>query len=153
MIGTSGSRAVAVRLRGEQGNTLALVPVAVIILLGLAALALDATTLYLGQRRIADLAAAAATDAAGLLDRERFYAVAEDPHLDVVAGQERATALAASLGEDRTFEDVSCQVATEGLTATATCAGTVRPILAVFWPGMDDRLRLVVTEHASALEG
>jgi hypothetical protein len=137
----------------QAGNTLALVPVAVIILLGLAALALDAAALYLGQRRLADLAAAAATDAAGALDVPGFYADPADPYLDVAAAQDRATALAASLGEDRTFEAVTCELMVDGLTATATCEGTVRPILAPFWPGLDEALRLTVTEHASALEG
>lgn len=137
----------------QAGNTLALVPVAVILLLGLAALALDAAALYLGQRRLADLAAAAATDAAGALDAEGFYADPANPYLDVAGAQERATSLAESLGEDRTFDAVSCLVTADQLTATATCEGTVRPILAPFWPGMDDALRLTVTEHASALEG
>jgi hypothetical protein len=141
-------------VRDEQaGSTLVLVPVAVILLLGLSALALDAAALYLGQRRIADLAAATATDAAGALDVARFYADPADLHLDAAAAQERANSLAASLGEDRTFEAVACELTVDGLTATATCEATVRPLLAPFWPGMDDALRLRVTEHAAALEG
>jgi len=139
-------------LQAEDGNTLALMPVAVVILLGLAALALDATTLYLGQRRLADLAAAVAIDTAGVLDRERFYTTAEQLHLDGAAGQQRADALAASIGEDRAIEEVRCEVAVEELVVSVSCQGTVRPILAVFWPGLDGRVRQVVTERATALE-
>ena len=140
------------RLRSEGGNTLVLMPVAVVVLLGLAALALDATTLYLGQRRLADLAAAVATDTAGVLDRERFYTAPGDPALDIAAGQDRADALVASLGQDRTFEEVHCDVHGDGLTVTVNCQGTVRPILAAFWPGLDGRVRQVVVEQATALE-
>lgn len=128
-------------------------PVAVVILLGLAALALDATTLYLGQRRLADLAAAVATDTAGTLDRERFYTTTEQLHLDVAAGQRRADDLAASLGEDRTFEEVHCEVEVDELVVFVSCQGTVRPILSAFWPGLDGQVRQMVTERAIALEG
>lgn len=146
-------RRVAGRLQGDAGNTLVLMPVAVLILLGLAALVLDATTLYLGQRRLADLAAAVATDTAGAVDRERFYgATDEQLHLDVAAGQQRADALAASLGEDRTFEEVRCAVEVDELVVFVSCQGTVRPILAAFWPGLDGRVRQEVTERATALE-
>lgn len=138
---------------GEQGNTLALLPVAVVVVLGLAALVLDATGLYLGQRRLADLAAAVATDTAGTIDRERLYGTAGEVVLDLDAGRERAAMLVASLGEDRTFEDVDCEVAGEGLTVTVRCVGTVRPILAPFWPGMEGTVRQVVTEQATAVEG
>ena len=127
-------------------------PVAVLILLGLAALALDATTLYLGQRRLADLAAAAATDTAGSLDRERFYTTTERLHLDVAAGQQRADALAASLGEDHTFDEVRCEVEVDELVVFVSCQGTVRPILWAFWPGLDGQVRQVVSERATALE-
>lgn len=140
------------RLQGEGGNTLALMPVAVLILLGLAALTLDATTLYLGQRRLADLAAAVATDTAGSLDRERFYSATDQLHLDAAAGQQRADTLATSLGEDRTFEQVRCEVDVDGLDVVVSCQGTIRPILAVFWPGLDGQVRQVVTERATALE-
>jgi hypothetical protein len=145
-------REAARRFRGEEASTLALVPVAVVIVLGLAALALDAALLYLGQRRLADLAAATATDAAGVIEPGSFYGTSGAPHLDLAAAQDRAAALAASLGKDRSFEGVACEVAIESLTASATCRASVRPILAPFWPGLDDRLRLVVTESASALD-
>lgn len=148
----SARREVVPRSWSEEGNTLVLMPVAVVVLLGLAALALDATTLYLGQRRLADLAAAVATDTAGVLDRERFYTTPGDPVLDFAAGQERADALTASLGQDRTFEEVHCAVRGEGLTVTVSCEGTVRPILAAFWPGLDGQVRQVVVEQATALE-
>ena len=152
--GVSDGSLVGRKLQEQDGNTLALMPVAVVILFGLAALALDATTLYLGQRRLADLAAAVATDTAGAVDRESFYTAdsTEPLHLDVAAGQRRADALASSLGEDRTFEDVRCEVEVEELVVFVSCQGTVRPILAVFWPGLDGRVRQTVTERATALE-
>ncbi len=138
------------RWRGEEGNTLVLVPVAVLILLGLAAMALDGALLYLGQRRLADVAAAAATGAAGELDRAAFYDPEVPAQLNLTAGQERAAMLVADLGRDRGFEDVTCEVAVEELTATVRCEGTVRPMLAPFWPGLGAELRLAATERATA---
>ncbi|MCA1783829.1 MAG: hypothetical protein LC679_17150 [Intrasporangiaceae bacterium] len=141
------------RLRDEGGNTLVLFPAAILILLGLGALALDSATIYLGQRRLADLAAATANDAAGGLLLESFYDEDADPVLDRDLGDRRARVVGAQMGEDRSFEAVECTVEVVGLEATADCTAQVRPILAPFWLGSNDRLTMRAIETARAAEG
>lgn len=140
------------RLRDEGGNTLVLFPAAILILLGLGALALDAATIYLGQRRLADLAAATANDAAGGLQLQSFYDEDADPVLERDLGAQRAQVVGAQMGEDRSFEAVACTVTVDGLEATADCTAQVRPILAPFWLGSSDRLTMRAIETARAAE-
>ena len=138
--------------RDEAGNTLVLVPAALLILLGLGALALDRATIYLGQRRLSDLAAATANDAVGGLDLAAFYAEGRT-ELDDALGTRRAQVVADRMGEDRSFESVICEVSVTGLQARADCRAQVRPILAPFWPGLDERLQIHAVEVARAIEG
>lgn len=140
-------------MRDERGNTLVLFPAAVLILLALGALALDAATIYLGQRRVADLAAATANDAAGGLLLDSFYDEEREPELDPSLGMRRAQVISEQMGQDRTFEAVSCEVTVEGLTAEAACTAQVRPILAPFWTGLGDRLQVRAVESARAADG
>lgn len=137
------------RRRDEDGNVLALVPVAIIVLLGLAALAIDGALLYLAERRVTDLAAAAATDAAGYLDDQTFYAEGR-VELDPGAGQARADGLAAALATDRGFDQVTCELAVEGAVASARCGATVRPLLSPFWPGLGSEIRVTAEQRAVA---
>lgn len=62
------------RVRGEAGSVLALIPAGFLVLVVLAALAVDSAVAYLGQRQLHDALAAAANDAvtAGL-DNASFY--------------------------------------------------------------------------------
>ncbi|MEX1177426.1 MAG: hypothetical protein WEB09_03100 [Nitriliruptor sp.] len=61
------------RLRGEDGNTLLLMPVGVLILLVLGAIAVDFAIVYTAQRELANLTAGLANDAAGAVDEDAFY--------------------------------------------------------------------------------
>ncbi|MFP4635649.1 MAG: hypothetical protein ACLFRD_07305 [Nitriliruptoraceae bacterium] len=137
------------RLRAEHGNTLVLMPVAVLILLGLGAMALDTATVFLGQRRLMDVTAAIAMDATAAVDRERFY----DPDstevaLEPVQVERRMAALLAAERGDRTLQDLSCDPPElDGPSATVTCHATVRPVLAPMW-GLAEVHRLTVTETA-----
>lgn len=143
------ARTLSSRVANEQGgNTLVLFPVAILLVLGLGALAIDSAVIYLAERRLGDLAAAAATDAVGGLDLDTFYDPARDPALDPALGERRARDLAARMGNDRSFEDVTCRIEVDGLTALASCTARVRPLLAPFWPGLDDGMRIRVEEHA-----
>ncbi len=58
----------------ERGSVLMLMPAAVLVVVVLAAMAVDFAILFLGERELADVAAAAANDAsAAALDRDAFY--------------------------------------------------------------------------------
>lgn len=136
----------------EVGNTLVLVPVALILVLGLAALAVDATLLYLAERRLQGLTATVATDAAGTLDAERFYGPDGEVALDAPAAQERADDLVTRLGQDRSFLDPRCEVTIDGPAAIASCRVTARPLLPFVWSGLPGSLDLVATERAVAMD-
>lgn len=136
---TGGSDASATdRSSREHGNTLVLFPVAVLIVLGLGGLALDAATIFLAQRRLADLAAALANDAIAAVDVDAFLARGE-----VAFVQERidtrGAQLVAAQAEDRGFEAVDCEVsvAADPPRAVAVCTAQVRPLFAPVVPGME----------------
>ncbi|MHB8295883.1 MAG: pilus assembly protein TadG-related protein [Acidimicrobiales bacterium] len=74
---------------GERGSTLVLVPVAVLIVMVLGAIAVDSAQVYLGQRQLSDAAAAAAHDAAGAISSSAFYGTGT-----VMLDPARATAVA-----------------------------------------------------------
>lgn len=136
-------------LSAEHGNTLVLMPVAVLILLGLGAMALDTATVFLGQRRLLDVTAAIAMDATAAVDRDRFY----DPDsvevvLDPVRVERRMAALLAAERRDRTLQDLTCDPPElDGPSATVTCHATVRPVFAPMW-GLATAHQLTVTESA-----
>ncbi len=127
---------------GEDGNTLVLFPAAVLILLGLGALALDGATVFLGGRRLVDVAAAVANDALTAVDPDAFFAQepgsAQVP-LDPLRAEQRLAAIVAAQVPDRSLGDLDC--AFEALEAgpptrvVVRCTATVRPILAPVWPG------------------
>ena len=120
------------RLRSQQGNTLLLMPAAVLVLFILAAVAVDAAVLFLGQRRVADLAASVAQDAVAAVDEASFYA--DDLALDQGRGQQRGAMLSATLPQDDALLDPACGVTTgqghDGPTAEVHCTARVRFIFA-----------------------
>lgn len=127
---------------GDAGNTLVLFPAAVLILLGLGALALDSATVFLGQRRLVDVAAAVADGALAAVDPEAFFT--QQPggvqvSIDPGQAEQRREAIVAAQGADRSLGELDC--AFEALEpgpptrVVVRCTATVRPILAPVWPG------------------
>ena len=142
------------RLRSsdEAGNTLVLVPVALLLVLGLAALAIDGTLLFLAERQLRGLAASVATDAAGTLDPARFYGPGGEIVLDAVAAQRRADVMEGHHDEDASLLALSCQVTIEGPVAVVTCHAQTRPLLPFVWSDLPQRVDLSATERAAALD-
>jgi hypothetical protein len=70
-------RAVRPRARDEDGSALLLMPVGVLILLVLGAIAVDFAVVYTAQREVANLTAGLANDAAGAVDEEAFFTTGE----------------------------------------------------------------------------
>ncbi len=65
---------VARTATNERGSVLMLMPAAVLVVVVLAAMAVDFAILFLGERELADVAAAAANDASTAgLERDAFY--------------------------------------------------------------------------------
>ena len=138
---SAGSGRVA-RFRDHAGNTLVLFPAAVLILFGLAAVALDTATVFLGQRRLVDVATAVANDAVAAVDVDAFFAQEAEGAavpLDRARAEVRRDQIVARQSLDRSLSGLSCtiQVLAMGPPARAevTCTATVRPILAPLWPG------------------
>lgn len=147
------------RAREEAGNTLILVPVAVLILLGLAAVALDSATIFLGQRRLVDLASAVANDAVAAVDVDAFFAQSgtEVVPLDRARAEARRDQLVARQELDRSLEDVRCDLlALEDGPPTRVevrCTATVRPIMAPLWPGAPAVRSIQAREVAVGVQG
>lgn len=67
-------RATATRAGGSRGSVLALVPAGLLVLMLLAAIAVDSAVAYLGRQQLRDALSAAANDAVtAALDRGAFY--------------------------------------------------------------------------------
>jgi Flp pilus assembly protein TadG len=116
----------------EAGNTLLLFPAAVLVLLGLGGMAIDAATLFLGQRRMVDLATAVATDAVAGLREAAFYDEAT-VEVDARRAAVRRDQLVAALEDNWSLSDVTCTLAVAGEQVTAGCTATVRPLFAPLW--------------------
>jgi uncharacterized membrane protein len=144
------------RLRSQQGNTLLLMPTAILVLMVLAAIAVDSAMLFLGQRRVADLAASVAQDAVAAVDEARFY----QGDLVLVEGDatRRGETLAANLPHDDALLEPSCLVTTgqdDNLDpiASVRCTANVRFIFAPVIPGADRISEVAATETAAGRQG
>ena len=130
------------RWRQEHGNTLLLFPTAILIILGMGAVALDSATVFLGQRRLVDIAAAVANDAIAAVDVDAFFAQDAEGAavpLSRARAEARRDQIVARQVEDRSLSELTCrlEVLATGPPARAevVCEATVRPILAPVWPG------------------
>lgn len=134
------------RPRCQRGNTLLLMPAAVLVLFVLAAVAVDAAVLFLGQRRVADLAASVAQDAVAAIDRGSFYE--DDLHVDEADARTREAALRDELPTDDGFDDPRCELTAVGVRVEVTCTATVRLIFAPAIPGSRHSRTVEATETA-----
>ena len=137
--------------RDQAGSTLVLMPIAVLVLLGLAAVAVDAAVVHLGQLRLSDLAAGLARDAVAAIDERAFY---EEGRIEVVGERvlRRRDARLATLVQDHGFAEVRCdEVVVVGDQATVGCTATVRPIFGIVLPGgrVPTQIRAVETARAT----
>ena len=124
------------RVVGERGSVLALVPAALLVLLVLAAIAVDSATEYLARRELAAAADAAANDAATFgLDEVRFRETGEfvlDPGR-VQEAVRRALAVRGSDVVDRAT--VALAVDPAAGTVTVTLRSSAHLLFAPVVPG------------------
>lgn len=116
------------RLAAEDGNTLVLMPAAVLVLLVLAAIAFDAAVVHLQQRRLADLAASLANDAIAALDLDSVYDISREPVPDPARSQWLAAARLAAFAHDETLQEVTCTPQVAAGEVRVTCEGRVVPV-------------------------
>ncbi len=133
----------------ERGSALMLFPAAVLIIILLASLCVDATLTFLGQREIANAAEAAANDAASALDRDRYYdaSVYDLAREDGLSGIVQVGNDAIRARIDDKVKNVSVRIVrTDGTHVRVEITGEVSLIFAKAIPGAS---RTVVV-HASA---
>ncbi len=143
----------------ERGSVLLLFPAALLIVMVLAAIAVDLSAAFLAQREVADAAAAAVNDAAGEgVANRAFYQrnlVQLDPPTVERLAAERVRRL---LSSDR-YRDVQVDVRVStdatGCTpsVTAVASAEVPYVFAKAVPGAPDTARVRATAGASPRQG
>jgi Flp pilus assembly protein TadG len=141
------------RLREEHGSTLLLMPAAVLVLFLLAAITVDAAVLFLGQRRLADMAASVAQDAIAAVDEGSFYA--DELRLSGRDARARELTLRETLPRDDAFLDPACTVAVSPteVRADVACVARVRFVFAPGVPGAARLAEVRVSESAVGRRG
>ena len=128
----------AERRRGERGSALMLMPAGVLIVLVLGALAVDSAILFLGERELADLSAAAANDAAtAAIVEESFYRCGR-LEIDPERAETVATVVArARVSDAVNLTEVGVEVRNDPQPpeVAITAAGTVRLVFTPALPG------------------
>ena len=112
-----------------------LVPAAVLVLVILAAIAVDSSVVMLGQRELANAAAAAANDAATVaIDVDRLR---RDDCIEILDGRAYEVAVNAALLQSDAVEILpsDVEVTVEDLEVTVAMSGTVEHVFAKAIPG------------------
>ncbi len=131
----------------EHGSALVLVPVAVLVLVVLASIAVDSAAVFLGQRQLVTVAEDAATDAVSAVSEPAFYTRGVIT-IDPVAAQRVVTASVAAQGMSgvRLTQPPTVQVA--GRQVCVTLVGQVTRIFGLAIPGIP--AHATVTGRATA---
>lgn len=133
--------------RGEAASIALLLPAAVLVLLVLAAIAVDLALQQGGQRRLVDLAGTIATDAVGWIDVDAALGTGQGT-VDLAAAQHHADrSVAALVAADARLREARCAVHEEGEAVVVTCRGTVEPVVGRGLPGNGPR-EVTATDRA-----
>jgi len=136
----------------DPGSVLLLMPAAVLVLVVLASIAVDSAVVFLGQRELANAAAAAARDAASAVSSPRFYGagvIAIDPaEADRVA---QSAIAARDMHGVALSEPVAVTVA--GRQVCVTLTGRVDRVVARSIPGIAGRVTVRARSTATAAGG
>lgn len=133
----------------DTGSTLMLMPAAVLVVLVLAAIAVDLSAVQLGRRELVHAAASAANDAVGAgLDEDRLRR-GEGYRLD---RRRVERAVIESLAAQRVLDDLTAPpaVTIDGATVTVTLQGRVGHVFARALPGAPDHTSVRARASASA---
>jgi hypothetical protein len=121
----------------EDGSTLLMYPFAVLTVLVIGAIAIDAAVLFQAHRQAVDVAAGLAGDIAGIIDEETFAGDGT-----VVVDRDRAAAAIAYANDVVLADhphDLRCRAAVPagGVAVAVTCEGRGRPLLLPIGGGPD----------------
>lgn len=141
---------------GQDGSVLMLVPAGVLVLILLAALAVDSSVAFMAQRELTSAAAAAANDAAGAaVSDDAFYLGGGTPG-QIVLDQGVAEDVASEALErqsPRGISDVRQRVAVRADHVCVVVTGRVDYIFAKAIPGRDRGRRVTGRAVATAAQG
>jgi Flp pilus assembly protein TadG len=116
---------VAVARRPERGSALLLFPAAILIMMALAAMAVDSSIAFLAQRELANAAAAAANDAASRAVSDASFYQQDRIELSAATVEQVAVDRVFSLVDTSRHHNLSVDAEALGPTAPG-CAWTVR---------------------------
>lgn len=119
--------------RGEGGSTLLLIPVGLLIMFLLGAIAVDAALRFQDTREVVEIASGLANDAAGAVDVGALYdaAAAGVTLQQVPVDRQRLARLVAQVEQVRGDRlGVTCDVDVTPTAVAATCRGTSLPFFA-----------------------
>jgi len=127
----------------ERGSALLLVPAAMLVVLGLAGVVLDASAAFLAERELADAAAAAANDVAGAALDESGLRRDGTVQLDEARACELARATLLATGNDLVTDALArdpCPVhlGDDGLSVEVELHAEARAIFGGGLPGLPD---------------
>lgn len=139
---------------GEDGNVLILVPTAVLVMLALGAMALDAAHTFLVARQLGELASDVATEGAAAIDVGAFYGGDGAIVLEPGAVARRRDVLVGRAERSGAFVSVACpEVAVVGTEVRAGCVARARPPLLASWRGAGAERELVAHARARGVRG
>jgi hypothetical protein len=136
-------------LRAEDGNTLLLMPVGVLIMLLLGAIAVDFAIIYMAQREVANLAAGLANDAAGAVDEEAFFTEGVY-RIDRTRGNRVGWQVVVSRPDDTVVVGCPSVTLEAADIVRVSCVGTVPLIFAPAVPGLASPYTVRSTSTARA---
>ncbi len=130
--------ALARRARDEEGTVLVMVPAGLLVMILLGAMAFDLSLAFAGERRVADLAASWANDAATQVSDATFYGTSESQvRLDPLRVEQVVLAARAGL-VDPGLEDLVAEatVLPDGVSVEVRVAARVPFLFLDAVPGM-----------------
>jgi len=134
----------------ERGSALVLMPTAVLILVVLAALAVDQSLVFMRQRELVVAAQAAANDAAGYgVDKDEFYS-ADRVAFDLGRARAAATAAVQARG---IVADVEVTISADRREVVVVLRSSVPGLFARAVPGAGHRVAVAARGHATIVVG
>lgn len=153
--GTGGQRRQLLRrAAGQEATVLVLMPVAVLVVIILGSIAVDLSMAYAGTRRVADLAAAWANDAASAVDPASHYRDGQPILLDTetaVAWVDQRCQQADRLDPGIQLDCAKTLVATDGAQVTVTVTGDVSLLFLDAFPAIGAPRRVSASSTAALI--
>lgn len=137
-------------VRGERGSALVLAPFALLVIVLLAALCIDGSLAFVGQRELADLAGDAADNAVSAIDLDAFYG--DQGYRINPSGAERIARAVVAAHEDAHVSVLDIRVAVPSDdTVRVVLDGEVPLVFAPAVPGAPRTTRVHATATARAV--